>query len=778
MADRDLYAQAMREGHLHAWGGRWREAAASYRRALEAVPDDPAGRSSLAAALANGGSPAEALRLLESLAVEQPADSAIGLRLAELRQRAGRMDAADDAYLHVAGLYLASGQAAKAAGIWRRLIGLSGHRAGTMERLAAAADGAGEASLAAEAAALAASVGAISAATATAVAAPAIPSSDDGTVGALAKALRTRGSSPRTSEWPLDTPGGPIRATLDDRLVALVGVLDEPRAVRALALALPDAAAVPRLERALDVAELDGDVQLATALVRDLVGIGREAGPLYRRLIRLALIGGEVELAAEAHLALAGSLSGHDALAELRRARTVAPLSALVQAAAAGALAAMGAAFEADDARRRAFQLGPRVPGYAVAYAASAARRGAVEEMEIALDALDGGVGSPGAAARDSRGTTQDLLAADEGAAAMDRAGTGQGTQLAVEGIPHGTGAAATGGSFGLLTGPPALGRAVGLAVAELAGSTPAVIWCRGRLRTLVHDPAGAEDLRAAAAAPPPVGPRAALALAERELAAGRAAAAAEAIRRWIPPTYASAASPPAGGEAVRGGVPLEQTPDAPSEELASLGLRAADAAGDEPLALASLRALSDLAPEDAALGALLAERLAAAGRMSEAAQALTRLAELALAGANADAAGALYAAAVALNPDDPGLTSRTADLARTRGDREEARTLYLRLADLSADHRAPALLAAAELSTGLARTDLLRRAAAAAPADAEPRRRLVQALISAGQAPQAAAEAAALASLLEQQGNPEGAQEARAQARRLDPFNPRLASR
>jgi len=163
---------------------------------------------------------------------------------------------------------------------------------------------------------------------------------------------------------------------------------------------------------------------------------------------------------------------------------------------------------------------------------------------------------------------------------------------------------------------------------------------------------------------------------------------------------------------------------------------------------------------------------------MTEAAQALTRLAELALAGANADAAGALYVAAVALNPADPDLTSRAADLARARGDREEARTLYLRLPDFSADHRAPALLAAAELSTGLARTDLLRGAASAAPADAAPRRRLVQALISAGQAPQAAAESIALASLIEQKGNPEGAQEARAQVRRLDPFNPGLASR
>ena len=50
MAEREAYAQAMRDGHVHAWAGRWREAATSYRRALEALPGDLTARSSLAAA--------------------------------------------------------------------------------------------------------------------------------------------------------------------------------------------------------------------------------------------------------------------------------------------------------------------------------------------------------------------------------------------------------------------------------------------------------------------------------------------------------------------------------------------------------------------------------------------------------------------------------------------------------------------------------------------------------------------------------------------------------
>src|SRR5437870_6667731 len=104
----------MRDGHVHAWAGRWREAAGSYRRALEALPGDLTARSSLAAAYANGGAPAEALELLEALGAEQPNDSAVVLRLAELRQRAGRQDLADEAYLRVADLYQASGLEQKA----------------------------------------------------------------------------------------------------------------------------------------------------------------------------------------------------------------------------------------------------------------------------------------------------------------------------------------------------------------------------------------------------------------------------------------------------------------------------------------------------------------------------------------------------------------------------------------------------------------------------------------------------------------------------------------
>ncbi|HEY3107804.1 MAG TPA: tetratricopeptide repeat protein, partial [Chloroflexota bacterium] len=402
MGEREAYGQAMRDGHVHAWAGRWREAAGSYRRALEALPGDLTARSSLAAAYANGGAPAEALELLEKLGAEQPNDSAVVLRLAELRQRAGRQDLADEAYLRVADLYQASGLEQKAIGIWRRLLGLSGHRATTMRRVAEAAGRAGAAEVAEQADALARSL--------ESAAAPAPPPPDAvaapegtpaGSIAAIAAALRARGLAGQPARAPARTlrpaeADGP-RAALDDALAALQADPDSAAASRAVGLAQlalgEREVGREQLARALDVAEIEGDVELAVALIADLLPLSDEPADLHRRQIRVALIGGAAEAAAEAHLALADWLAEHGeapaALTEARQARAVAPISARLQAGAARRLAGLGAAVEADDARRRAFQLAPREPSYALDYVASTARRGALEELTIALDAVE-----------------------------------------------------------------------------------------------------------------------------------------------------------------------------------------------------------------------------------------------------------------------------------------------------------------------------------------------------------------------------------------------------
>jgi hypothetical protein len=110
------------------------------------------------------------------------------------------------------------------------------------------------------------------------------------------------------------------------------------------------------------------------------------------------------------------------------------------------------------------------------------------------------------------------------------------------------------------------------------------------------------------------------------------------------------------------------------------------------------------------------------------------------------------------------------------RGDRDEARRLYLAAAEGGVEPLR-ALLSAAELSPWGQRFELLRRAISVAPDDPEPRHRLVAALVASGQASAAAAAAAELAELLHRVGDTGGALEALRQARRLDPWNAGLVA-
>jgi tetratricopeptide (TPR) repeat protein len=701
------YGQAMREGHTAAWAGRWREAVGHYRRALTALPEDVTARSSLAAALVHAGQPHDALALFEELARERPGDSTVLLRVAELRHRVGRIDDADQTYLDVARLYVEAGQAEKAVGVWRRLLHLSAHRSATMARVAAAALEAGaqdigqEASQRAAAATTAAAAGAVVAAPAE-VGAP--PPEDGEWVADLAGRLGAAGL--RQARWetpePAVEPGAEVGPSVR---------LDE--AVRRVAAAPSDLGAARELGRSLiavgrltegtrqlaDVAaaaELEGDLALASAVIGELLPQAEDRIRLWRRLARLALLGEQVETAAGAHLAIADELAAREqraeAVGEARRARAVAPLSAEVQAQAADRLARLGAPGDADDARRRAFQLAPREARHVVRYAAAAARRGALEELEIALEAL------------------------------------------------------------GELEPDAPLASAI--VADELRDGAPTVRFARGQLLGWVGDPTADEELRRAATAPPPVGPRAATVYAERAVAAGRAADVVDALRAWI--------------------ARLDEVDDG-AARIAGLALSAADEVGDAELALASLAFLVRQEPEDVTVGSLYAERLVAAGRPGEAAAELARLAELARGRDDADTALALLEAAGTLDPAEPRHALTAAELARQRGRNEQARRLYLRAADAGGEGAAAALLSAAELSPPPARVELLRRAIGAAPEQAEPRRRLVQALISAGQAALAAAEAVSLSELLLGQGDRQGALAAVEQARRLDPWNPGL---
>jgi hypothetical protein len=717
------YGQAMREGHAAAWSARWRDAVGHYRQALAAIPHDATARTSLAAALVHGGQPHDALGLYEELALERSDDTALMLRVAELRQRVGRVDDADRAYLEVAEKYLAAGQHEKAVGVWRRLVQTSGHRAETMSAVARAALGAGVGDVGEEARRAAAAAAPAPAARAEPAAVLATDAGD--WVGRLAAQLREAGVPVR---WDapvlpaLELPGSPPAAraggqggaaALDEALSRVAATPADAAAGRQLGSALLATGAAEAGRRQLadlaDLAELSGDVGLAAEASAELLATADDTLPLYRRIARLAILGEAVEAAAGAHMAMSDELARRGdaaaALVEARRARAVAPVSAETQATVADRLAALGAPDEADEARRRAFQLAPREARHVARYMASSARRGQIEEMLLA--------------------------------------------------------------SASLAELEPEAALASGLARAEIGGSAPAELLARGLLLAWAGLPDADDALRRAADAAAPVGPAAAAAFAERALATDRPAEAAAALRRWVHAEQ-----------------PIDSLED--RAQLAGFALTAAERSGDESLALASLAVLVECSPEDGTLGSLYAEHLAAAGRPVDAARELARIAGIARRRGDLDATAALLESAATLDPASAEHALAAAALARERGDREQARRLYLAAADAagapggdaeSQGAAVAALLAAADFSAGSARVEIFRRAIALSSTDPEPRRRLVQALVASGQVGLAGGEAAQLAELLLGQGDREGAGAALEEARRLDPWNPALAA-
>jgi tetratricopeptide (TPR) repeat protein len=717
------YGQAMRDGHAAAWAARWREAVGHYRTALAAIPDDATARTSLAAALVHAGQPHDALGLYEQLALERAEDTALMLRVAELRQRVGRVDDADRAYLEVAEKYLVAGQREKAIGVWRRLVLASGHRAETMSAVAGAALAAGVDDIGEEARRAAAAAAPAPAARAEPAATASVDAGD--WIGRLAARLREAGAPVRWDAPALrglglgSSPPAPPRrpragaAALDDALSLVASSPPDGAGGLQLGRALVETGAREAGRRQLadvaDLAELSGELGLAAEVTAELLSTADDPLPLYRRIARLALLGEAVEVAAGAHVALSDELSRRGdagaALVEARRARAVAPVSADAQASAADRLAALGAPDEADEARRRAFQLAPRAARHVAGYMASSARHGAIEELLLASEAL------------------VDL--------------------------------------------EPDADLAVRLAGGELRGSAPAELLARGLLLAWAGAADADDALRRAADAAAPVGPVAAAAFAERALATDRPAEAAGALRRWVH------AEPPI---------------DSPDDRarLAGFALTAAERSGDEELAVASLAVLVECSPEDGTLGSLYAERLAAAGRPVDAARELARLAGLARGRGDLHATAALLESAATLDPANVEHALAAAALARDRGDREQARRLYLAAAEAPAapggdaervGAAVSALLAAADLSAGSVRVEILRRAIALASTDPEPRRRLVHALVGSGQVGLAGGEAAQLAELLLRQGDRDGAGVALDDARRLDPWNPALAA-
>ena len=84
----------MNEGHSAAWDQEWNKAAASYRKALQEMPDQPKALNSLGLALFQLGNFDEAMQIYKRVAQISPQDPIPMEKLAQLLERTGHLNEA------------------------------------------------------------------------------------------------------------------------------------------------------------------------------------------------------------------------------------------------------------------------------------------------------------------------------------------------------------------------------------------------------------------------------------------------------------------------------------------------------------------------------------------------------------------------------------------------------------------------------------------------------------------------------------------------------------
>ncbi len=135
---RDLFEQAMRQGHSAAWDQQWERAIAAYRRALEEFPDDPNTLTSLGLALLQDRQLPDALEMYQRAAAANPQDFVAHEKAAEILERLGRIEEAARSYMAVAEIHLRRRDVEKAIDNWGRASRLLPGDLPTHSRLALA----------------------------------------------------------------------------------------------------------------------------------------------------------------------------------------------------------------------------------------------------------------------------------------------------------------------------------------------------------------------------------------------------------------------------------------------------------------------------------------------------------------------------------------------------------------------------------------------------------------------------------------------------------------
>lgn len=122
---REVFDEAMRQGHSAAWDQAWERAINAYRKALEEFPEDTSALTSLGLALLQENDLKGALAVYQRSAALNPNDPVAIEKSADILERLGRLDEAAQAYNAVAEVHLTRRDVDKAIENWQRATQLA-----------------------------------------------------------------------------------------------------------------------------------------------------------------------------------------------------------------------------------------------------------------------------------------------------------------------------------------------------------------------------------------------------------------------------------------------------------------------------------------------------------------------------------------------------------------------------------------------------------------------------------------------------------------------------
>ncbi|MGW8250644.1 MAG: tetratricopeptide repeat protein, partial [Anaerolineales bacterium] len=134
----------MNQGHSAAWDQEWERAAEFYRQALEDNPENPQALTNLGLALFEQQEYEESLRCYLKVIKATPEDPVPIEKVAQLYQRLGNFDRAQQVALHAAELYLKKREVNKAIENWNRVLRINPENMHAHARLAVVAEHMGD----------------------------------------------------------------------------------------------------------------------------------------------------------------------------------------------------------------------------------------------------------------------------------------------------------------------------------------------------------------------------------------------------------------------------------------------------------------------------------------------------------------------------------------------------------------------------------------------------------------------------------------------------------